>query len=79
MKHVRQLVGDFGVQKSTLTDFLRREIELNYSPNYVDLSCDEDYIAVAGTSNSKPSITIYNVEALISQVKCNHYYYYCHY
>lgn len=79
MKHVRQLVGDFGVQKNTLTDFLRREIELNYCPNYLDLSCNEDYIAVAGTSNSKPFITIYNVEGLISQVKFNAYCYYCYY
>lgn len=73
MKHVRQLVGDLGVDKNTLTNFLRREIELDYSPNFLDLSCDEDYIAVAGTSNSKPSITIYNVEGLISQVKINYY------
>lgn len=72
MKHVRQLVGDLGVDKNTLTNFLRREIELDYSPNFLDLSCDEDYIAVAGTSNSKPSITIYNVEGLISQVKINY-------
>ncbi|XP_025410474.1 nuclear pore complex protein Nup214-like isoform X2 [Sipha flava] len=66
MKHVRQLVGDFGVEKNTLSNFLRREIELNFSPNFLDLSCDEGYLAVAGTSNLKPSITIYNIEALIS-------------
>lgn len=72
MKHVHQLVGDFGIEKNTLTDFLKREIELNYCPNFLDLSCDEDYIAVAGTVNSKPSITIYHVESLISQVN------YCH-
>lgn len=69
MKHLRQLVGDFGIEKNTLTNFLRREIELDYSPNFLDLSCDENYIAVAGTSNSKPSISVYNVESLISQVK----------
>lgn len=68
MKHVRQLVGDFGVEKNTLTNFLKREIKLNYSPNFLDLNCDEDYIAVAGTSNSKPSITVYNIEGLVSQV-----------
>jgi hypothetical protein len=68
MKHVRQLVGDFGVEKNTLSNFLRREIELNFSPNFLDLSCDEGYLAVAGTSNLKPSITIYNIEALISHV-----------
>ncbi|KAE9534779.1 hypothetical protein AGLY_008071 [Aphis glycines] len=67
MKHVRHLVGDFGVEKNTLTDFLRREIELDYSPNFLDLSCDEEYIAVAGILNSKTSITIYNVEDLISK------------
>ncbi|CAI6366283.1 unnamed protein product [Macrosiphum euphorbiae] len=67
MKHVRHLVGDFGVEKNTLTDFLRREIELDYTPNFLDLSCDEAYIAVAGFSNSKTSITIYNVEDLISK------------
>jgi len=71
MKHVRHLVGDFGVEKNTLTDFLRREIELDYSPNFLDLSCDETYLAVAGISNSKTSITIYNVEDLISKVKYN--------
>lgn len=71
MKHVRQLVGDFGIEKNTLLNFLRRDIELNYSPNFLDLSCDEDYIAVAGTTNSNPTITIYNVEGLISQVKFN--------
>lgn len=69
MKHVRHLVGDFGIEKNTLTNFLRREIELDYSPNFLDLSCDEDYIAVAGNSNSKLFISIYNVENLISQVK----------
>lgn len=68
MKHVYQLVGDFGVEKDTLTDFLRREIELNFCPNFLDLSCDENYIAVAGIANSKPSLTVYNVESLISQV-----------
>lgn len=68
MKHIHQLVGDFGVEKNTLTDFLRREIKLDYIPNFLDLSCDEDYIAVAGTSNSKPTLLIYSVEALISQV-----------
>ncbi|XP_026811459.1 nuclear pore complex protein Nup214 isoform X2 [Rhopalosiphum maidis] len=67
MKHVRHLVGDFGVEKETLTDFLRREIELDYTPNFLDLSCDEEYIAVAGILNSKTSITIYNVEDLISK------------
>ncbi|XP_022170924.1 nuclear pore complex protein Nup214-like [Myzus persicae] len=67
MKHVRHLVGDFGVEKNTLTDFLRREIALDYSPNFLDLSCDEEYIAVAGIVNSKTSITIYNVEDLISK------------
>ncbi|KAL5241348.1 hypothetical protein ACI65C_008758 [Semiaphis heraclei] len=67
MKHVRHLIGDFGVEKNTLTDFLRREIELDYSPNFLDLSCDEEYIAVAGILNSKTSITIYNVEDLISK------------
>ncbi|VVC28995.1 WD40/YVTN repeat-like-containing domain [Cinara cedri] len=67
MKHVRQLTGDFGIEKNTLTNFLRREIELGYTPNFLDLSCDEGYIAVAGTSNSKPCITVYNVEELISQ------------
>ncbi|XP_025202732.1 nuclear pore complex protein Nup214-like isoform X1 [Melanaphis sacchari] len=67
MKHVRQLVGDFGVEKNTLTDFLRREIELDYSPNFLDLSCDEEYIAVAGILNSKTSIVIYSVEDLISK------------
>lgn len=75
MKHVYQLVGDFGIEKNTLTNFLRREIELDYCPNFIDLNCDEDFIAVAGTSNSKPSITIYNVEELISQVNlinCNY-------
>lgn len=72
MKHVHQLVGDFGIEKNTLTDFLKREIELDYCPNFLDLSCDEDYIAVAGTVNSKPSITIYHVESLISEVN------YCH-
>lgn len=76
MKHVRQLVGDFGIEKNTLTDFLKREIKLDYNPNFLDLNCDEDYIAVAGTSNSKPSITVYNIEGLISQVSsyCNSYY-----
>lgn len=69
MKHVRQLVGEFGIEKKTMTDFLRREIELDYSPNFLDLSCDESCIAVAGTINSKASITIYNTESLISQVK----------
>lgn len=73
MKHVRQIVGDFGVEKNTLTDFLRREIQLDYSPNFLDLSCDEDFLAVAGTSNSKLSITIYNVESLISQVIYDNY------
>lgn len=68
MKHIHQLVGDFGVEKNTLTDFLRREIKLDYSPNFLDLSCDEDYIAVAGTSNFKPSLLIYSLESLISQV-----------
>lgn len=77
MKHVRHLIGDFGVEKNTLTDFLRREIELDYSPNFLDLSCDEEYIAVAGILNSKTSITIYNVEDLISKVKYNNVYYYC--
>lgn len=76
MKHVRRLVGDFGVEKNTLTDFLRREIELDYSPNFLDLSCDEEYIAVAGILNSKTSITIYNVEDLISKVKYNKSFYY---
>lgn len=69
MKHIHQLVGDFGMQKNTITDFLRREIELDYSPNFLDLSCDEEYIAVAGISNSKVFISIYNVESLITQVK----------
>lgn len=68
MKHIHQLVGDFGVEKNTITDFLRREIKLDYSPNFLDLSCDEDYIAVAGTSNLKPSLLIYSLEGLISQV-----------
>lgn len=76
MKHIRQLVGDFGVEKNTLTNFLRREIELNYSPNFLNLSCDEVYLAVAGTSNLKPSITIYNVEALISQVIYHNHFFY---
>ncbi|XP_008183683.1 nuclear pore complex protein DDB_G0274915 isoform X1 [Acyrthosiphon pisum] len=67
MKHVRHLVGDFGVEKNTMTNFLRREIELDYTPNFLDLSCDEAYIAVAGISNSKTSITIYNFEDLISK------------
>lgn len=78
MKHVRQLAGDFGIEKNTLTNFLRREIELDYCPNFIDLNCDENFIAVAGTSNSKPSIKIYNVEELISQVNlinCNYWYY----
>lgn len=79
MKHVRHLVGDFGVEKNTLTDFLRREIELDYSPNFLDLSCDEEYIAVAGILNSKTSITIYNVEDLISKVKYNKSFYYFYY
>lgn len=78
MKHVRHLVGDFGVEKNTLTDFLRREIALDYSPNFLDLSCDEEYIAVAGIVNSKTSITIYNVEDLISKVKFNNNYYHHH-
>jgi len=78
MKHVRHLVGDFGVEKETLTDFLRREIELDYTPNFLDLSCDEEYIAVAGILNSKTSITIYNVEDLISKVKYNNSCYFYH-
>lgn len=72
MKHVRQLVGHYGVEKNTLSNFLRRDIEVNYCPNFLDLSCDEGYLAVAGTFNLKPSITIYNVEALISQVILNY-------
>lgn len=68
MKHVHQLVGDFGIEKNTLTDFLKREIELDFCANFLDLSCDEDYIAVAGTDNLIPSITVYHVESLISQV-----------
>lgn len=72
MKNIRQLVGEFGIEKNTLTNFLRREIALDYSPNFMDLSCNEDNIAVAGTSNSKPFIAIYNLESLISQVKCYH-------
>lgn len=75
MKHVRQLAGDFGIEKNTLTNFLRREMELDYSPNFLDLSCDEMYIAVAGTSNSKPSITVYKVEELITQVNLIDYNY----
>lgn len=78
MKHVRQLVGEFGIEKNTLSNFLRREIELNYSPNFLDLSCNEDYIAVAGTSNLNISITIYNLESLISEVRFNYCYYCCY-
>lgn len=69
MKHLYQLVGDFGMQKDTITNFLRREIELDYSPNFLDISCDENYIAVAGISNTKVVILIYNIESLILQVK----------
>ncbi|XP_050433429.1 nuclear pore complex protein Nup214 [Adelges cooleyi] len=67
MNDVRQLVGDFGIEKNTLSNFLRREIELNHVPNFLDLSCDEDYLAVAGTINFKPLIQIYHIETLISQ------------
>ncbi|XP_050531043.1 uncharacterized protein LOC126899857 [Daktulosphaira vitifoliae] len=67
MNNVRQIVGDFGIEKSTITNFLRREIDLESVPNFLDLSCDEEYLAIALTVNSRPIIQIYHLETLIAQ------------